>query len=103
MDTSLLTLLQNNKTYNPQYYSYVSLIHPKGKFQFDRKILESFWNIYSDDKSIKGIAEKPEHVLPILVDIDLKIEVSDKNEIKKLYKKEDVLKIIGIYQKILKK
>ena len=36
MDISLLTLLQNNKTYNPQYYSYVSLLHPKGKYQFDR-------------------------------------------------------------------
>ena len=102
MDTSLLSLLQNNKTYNPQYYSYVSLIHPKGKYQFDRNILENFWDIYSCDNSVKGIAEKPEHVLPILADIDLKKEVADRNDIEKLYKKEDVLKIIEIYQKILK-
>ena len=101
MDVSLVNLLQSNKTYNPKYYSYVSLIHPKGKFQFDRVTREIFWENYAKSNDIKGIAEKPEHVLPILADIDLKEEVDDPNNIKKLYKKEDVIKIIKIYQEIL--
>ena len=101
MDSSLADILKNNKTYNPNYYSHVSLIHPKGKFQFDRKSLEKFWDTFSSSTEIKGIAEKPEHVLPILVDVDLKIQV-DSKQTKRLYTEKDAKTVIKIYQKILK-
>ena len=90
------------------YHTHVSMLQPKGKFQLNRQKLEDLWNvyctkIYEDDDPIVGIAEKPQHYLPILVDIDLKIKDEDDIEYgEHLYTKDQVSQVIEIYQSVLR-
>ena len=72
--------LENYRVSN-NMHTHVSMISPKGKFQLNRQNLENFWDIYSelminnkDIDIISGVAEKPQNYLPVLVDVDLKIE-----------------------------
>ena len=98
----------NEHYVNGVYHTHVSMIQPKGKFQFNRQKLEEFWRIYCDkiqneEKSIVGIAEKPQQYLPILVDIDIKINENDAKKFgNHLYKKNHVVRIIEIYQSVLR-
>lgn len=90
------------------FHTHVSMVQPRGKFQFSRQKLEDFWNIYckriSEDRdAIVGIAEKPQHYLPVLADIDLKIK--DIGEIEfgeHLYSEDHVNQIIEVYQSVLR-
>tara|TARA_Y100000996_G_scaffold414633_1_gene406099 strand:- start:516 stop:3245 length:2730 start_codon:yes stop_codon:yes gene_type:complete len=99
--------LENYRVSN-NMHTHVSMISPKGKFQLNRQNLEKYWDIYSellinnkDVDIISGVAEKPQNYLPVLVDVDLKIE--DKNEsIDKLYKDTHIISTIEIYQSILR-
>lgn len=66
------------------FYTHVSLIEPKGRFQINKDNFERFWELYSnvvgspDAKSRSlGLAERPQSFLPVLVDIDIKIEGAD--------------------------
>lgn len=89
------------------YHTHVSMIVPCGKFQFNRMSEESFWNMYCDyvknDFIPFGIAEKPQQYLPVLVDVDLKINSNKKPNVDNddLYTQEQVKKVILIYQNIL--
>lgn len=90
------------------WHTHVSLVQPRGKFQFNRAELETFWEVYctsmeSQTIPITGIAEKPHNYIPILVDIDLKIK--DDPEISytdHLYTPEHVSKMIEVYQSVLR-
>ena len=61
------------------YHTHVSM-HPKrGKFQFNRQVLEEFWDCYSSsvlDGNKYGIAEKPQTYMPIIVDVDLTLKIN---------------------------
>ena len=66
------------------FHTHVSMLQPKGRFQFNRQTLEDFWKKYSesleedDDDNLFGIAEKPHHnYIPVLVDVDIKIKEGD--------------------------
>lgn len=87
------------------YYTHVSLLQPKGKFSFNRSVIEDFWNIYmekiKDEKAMVGVAEKPGQYLPVLVDVDIGIK-SEYIEGDHIYTNEHVLQIIGIYQSVLR-
>ena len=86
------------------WHTHVSMVQPRGKFQFSRNNLEIFWNIYSSSINseqipIIGIAEKPQNHTPVLVDIDLKLEENEENEYEDhLYSTNHVDKIVKIYQ-----
>ena len=63
-------------------WTHVSMFNPKGKYQIDRRTMESFWRSYQDSvkKSDKmSIAEKPQQYLPVLVDVDLKHLIPSNN------------------------
>lgn len=90
------------------FHSHVSMIQPKGKFNFTREKLEKFWDVYcnninTDKDIIVGVAEKPQHYLPVLVDIDIKMR-NDEDFIpgEHLYTEEHVLQILQIYQSVLR-
>jgi hypothetical protein len=81
MTSSIVKFLNEHYT-DSVFYSHVSLIPRTGKYQFNRDSIEEFWKIYcttvleNDDvenPQLFGIAEKPEHYLPVLVDFDIKI------------------------------
>jgi len=89
------------------WHTHVSMVQPRGKFQFNRKTIESFWDVYSENMNsdsipIVGIAEKPHNYTPVLVDVDLKIkENSNLQYGEHLYTEKHVKNIISIYQNIL--
>lgn len=111
MDVSIEKILLSNYT-DDTFNTHVSLIQPKGKFRFDRKDLEKFMDlycttIYNDPSKIIGIAEKPQQYLPVLADIDLKVEEELLESLEyrygeHLYSELHLTQIINAYQKVLK-
>lgn len=90
------------------FHTHVSMIQPRGKFQFNRQKLEDFWKVYctkilNDEDTIVGVAEKPQHYLPVLVDIDLKIKDTGEIELgDHLYSEDHVKQVIEVYQSVLR-
>lgn len=107
MDSHIKKLLKDNY-HDGIFFTHVSQITPKGKYQFNRQTLEEFWEyycklIYNEEDPVIGIAEKPHEYLPILVDVDLKVK--DDGEIvidKGLYGPEHIKLIIQVYQSVLR-
>ena len=100
MDRSIVNFLNKFKVDKSTHYSHVGLFYPKGRFQFTRDSFEKLFEIYATCKGKKGIAEKPDQYLPMLADIDLKLEIIDET-IMQLYTIEDVEKVIKTYQMVL--
>ena len=90
------------------FFTHVSLIQPKGKFQLNRGKVEEFWELYcketnEKDELIIGVAEKIQNNLPVLVDIDIKIKESDNIDFgEHLYTEKQVIQVIEIYQSVLR-
>jgi P4 family phage/plasmid primase-like protien len=90
------------------FHTHVSMLQPRGKFQFNREKLEDFWDVYcnkilEDENAIVGVAEKPQHYLPVLADIDLKVKETDDLDFEEhLYTKDHVKQMIDIYQSVLR-
>jgi P4 family phage/plasmid primase-like protien len=107
MDTTIRKILKNNYV-DGIFHTHVSLIRPRGKFQFNRQTLEEFWTAYckfisESDDPIVGIAEKPQHYLPVLVDIDLRIrDDNGEHTDDALYTEEQLKTVIEIYQSVLR-
>jgi P4 family phage/plasmid primase-like protien len=84
------------------------MLQPRGKFQFNREKLEDFWDVYcnkvlEDENAIVGVAEKPQHYLPVLADIDLKVKETDDLDFEEhLYTKYHVKQMIDVYQSVLR-
>lgn len=80
----------------------------KGKYSIPLSKLEQFWKLYCDEvesgENYLYIAEKPKRYLPVLVDVDIKVEELDKSEspIKKIYKKSQIKQLVEIYQSVLR-
>lgn len=90
------------------FHTHVSMVQPRGKFQFNRQKLEDFWDVYcdriiNDKNAIIGIAEKPQHYLPVLADVDLKVKDSGDIEFgEHLYTEDHVNQVIEVYQSVLR-
>jgi P4 family phage/plasmid primase-like protien len=90
------------------FHTHVSMLQPRGKFQFNREKLESFWEVYcakilEDENAIVGVAEKPQHYMPVLADVDLKVKETDDIEFAEhLYKDSHVKQLIDVYQSVLR-
>jgi P4 family phage/plasmid primase-like protien len=96
-------------TYNDGIiHTHVSLITPKGKFQFNRQTLEDFWEVYCNalyndfENSVYGIAEKPQQYLPVIVDVDLKADADFELIDDSLYTIDQVKYVISTYQSVLR-
>lgn len=104
--TSLIQLLENNRV-TGDYHTHVSMIHPKGKFQISKHISESFWtnycnDIFNEEKVNYGLAEKPQSFIPVLVDVDIKLEYTEDKDSVKLYTEYQLENIVRNYQDVLK-
>lgn len=90
------------------FYSHVSLLKPKGKYLFNHDIMDNFWSIYSNTV-IKnnfelniGIAEKPQTYLPVIVDVDLKVQTQKESiSEEKLYTNFQLNILIKTFQCVL--
>lgn len=65
-----------------KYHTHVSMIHPLGKFVLSEQNMDSFWECYGNTYAEQptGIAERTGHLMPVLVDVDIKKEVTDDPE-----------------------
>jgi P4 family phage/plasmid primase-like protien len=90
------------------FHTHVSMVQPKGRFQFNRQGMEHFWSAYcrmlTDKKDpVVGLAEKPQQYLPVLADIDLKIKEEDGVDLgDQLYTQDHLKQVIQVYQSILR-
>ena len=94
------------------YYTHVSMVNPKGKYQLNRDTFEEFWKLYNEalvkdgDNFIIGLAEKPQNYMPVLCDIDIKkteeemetIEIIDNH----IYTEKNLNDVVEIYQSVLR-
>ena len=107
MDLSIQKILRQHKV-KGVFHTHVSMGQTKGKYQFNRQDLEEFWKVYM--KTIQenpdvctGIAEKPQHYLPVLGDIDIKVRESDDLIIDVLHTEKHIKEVIEVYQSIIRK
>ena len=102
MDKSIWETLKSHRA-DSLFQTHVSLFGPKGKFCLDRQKIDSFWKVYCNRMSsgkefVVGIAEKPQHYLPVLVDVDIARKMEDEEEAFPLYQDEHVIKLVKVYQ-----
>lgn len=108
MEQSIEKILRDHKV-KGVFHTHVSMGAVKGKYQFNREDLEEFWQVYGkslieNPNLATGIAEKPQHYLPVLGDIDLKIKESDNIIIENsLHTEKHVKEVIEVYQSVLRK
>lgn len=107
MESSIEQLLRDHYV-DGVFHTHVSMIQPKGKFQFDRQGLEDFWTEYSNvletvNNPLIGVAEKPQHYLPVLGDIDIKVREIDGIDLgDHLYTDTHTRQVIEVYQSVLR-
>ncbi len=106
MAPSISKILNENRV-DRSFHSHVSLVSPKGCYQINRQDIEEFWQAYSETVSenpntVLGIAEKPQNYIPVMVDVDIKIECNEGESIKQLYTNKHVEEIVEIYQSVLR-
>ncbi len=94
---------------NGVFHTHVSMGNIKGKYQFNRQGLESFWDAYSKviyeakDPCI-GVAEKSQQYLPVLGDIDIKVRETEDEDIDDfIHTDKHVRDTVEIYQSVLRK
>ena len=65
-----------------KYHTHVSMIHPHGKFVLSEQNMDTFWDCYGHQYTAQplGIAERTGHMIPVLVDVDIKKEITDDPE-----------------------
>ena len=108
MDPTIQKILREHKV-RGVFHTHVSMGQTKGKYQFNREALEEFWKVYMDavhknPSTCVGIAEKPQHYLPVLGDIDIKIKETDDTEFDdEIHTEKHVKEVIEVYQSVLRK
>jgi len=82
------------------------MIHPLGKYYLAGSDIDAFMDLYCHESLHEnfGYLESTAAygTLPVLVDADIKKEITDKNDVQKLYDDKFVLKLVQVYQKILR-
>ena len=107
MNPSIEEILRNHYV-DGVFHTHVSMLQPKGKYSFNRQGLETFWDTYcqtiNDGQKMLGVAEKPQHYLPVLADVDLKVKDNDEVDYgDHVYTEQQCKEIIEIYQSELRK
>ncbi len=101
--SELDNFLSKCKTRNT-HYSFVSL-DPTGKYCISNAQKYEFWKLYNIELNkgkIYTMAEKPQPILPILGDIDLKFKDIRFDKHIKLYNDNHIKQIVKIYQDVIK-
>ena len=84
-------------------FTHTSKIKPCRRYYIEGDDLDAFYEVYNQvvhDGGIVGMTEKPEPVVPLIVDIDFRYS-SDGGEVKRYYKPRHIREIVAIYQEII--
>ena len=105
-DYSLTEFIQKYSLNNSNHIMYTSLIQPKQRFSFKRDHQNEFMQKYCGEiqsgNTNLGITELPLTKMPVIIDIDLNIPISNLHDRVKLYSMNNVTKTISIIQSALK-
>lgn len=108
MDLSIQQILREHKV-KGVFHTHVSMGQTKGKYQFNRQDLEEFWKVYmttihKSPATCSGIAEKPQHYLPVLADVDIKVKETEHTDfIDEIHTEKHVREVVEVYQSVLRK
>jgi P4 family phage/plasmid primase-like protien len=108
MDLSIQQILRDHKV-KGVFHTHVSMGQTKGKYQFNRQDLEDFWKVYmktihETPETCSGIAEKPQHYLPVLADVDIKVRETEHTDISDIiHTEKHVREVVEVYQSVLRK
>ena len=124
MNSEIRKILNANRA-QKIFYTHTSMIAPKGTFSFPHDGLDNFWEtycnvIFKDKNAIVGINEVTQQFMPIIVDVDIKIDISKLSEFKlphiddvnklgtegnsgHIYSDEQLRQTVKTYQTTLKK
>jgi P4 family phage/plasmid primase-like protien len=125
-DNNVTSLLKKHYAVSNAKGTHVSMVHPKGNFRLSNKDICKLWDMFccmSDaERAGLGVAEVSDDFMPILADVDLKINEEELSDdmlggegkvnhdnlsradypTRYLYTIEEVEALIGIYQSIIK-
>jgi len=106
---TITNFLETKRT-NAGHSTHVSMTHPRGKFRLERRDFDTLFEMMKDNiPESLGLAESPVgDILPILVDVDLKVKeddvsgIMDADPVRYLYDKEQLEELVSTYQKVLR-
>ena len=100
--SSLFTYLQDFRTSDKDSTSHISQ-NPNGKYNIPNNELRKFYHFFNRNKEVTSILEiASSNYIPLLIDVDLKIETRDGRSQKKLYEKKHVKNIVDCIFSVLK-
>jgi P4 family phage/plasmid primase-like protien len=121
MNSEIRKILNANRA-QKTFFTHTSMITPKGIFSFPHNKLDNFWEVYcglifKDPNAIIGLNEVPQQFMPVIGDIDIKVEISKLTELKlshipdstqikpgqNIYSEEQLRQTVKTYQMALKK
>lgn len=86
--------------------THLSMINPTGKYHINQTDIDTFMDHYCSESfdSTFGYLESTSchGILPVLVDADIKKEVNNPNECNALYEPNFIIKVVQVYQKVLR-
>lgn len=107
MDSSISKILSTNSTYSTDLYTHCTFYPTSGKYHFEKQVQEEFWEHYievlSKNKNIgMAIGEKPHHHMPVVADIDIKVERNSEEIPDALIQQKHIIQTVEIYQSVLR-
>ena len=78
-DSDLVNFMKQKRCNKDSYYTHVSMISPRGRYQLELDDLDTFWKLYND-AAIKneciGVAEMPQAFIGAIFDVDLSVALT---------------------------
>lgn len=102
MDIRLVKFLKDREVGKGEPLTHTSKIKPMRRYYIEGDDLDAFYEVYNQvihDGGIAGITEKPEPVVPLIVDIDFRCTLD--NGLQRYYKPKHIKEIVAIYQEII--
>ena len=100
--SSLFTYLQDFRTSDKESATHISQ-NPNGKYNIPNNELRKFYHFFNRSKEVTSILEiASSNYIPLIVDVDLKIETRNGKSQKKLYEKKHVKNIVDCLFCVLK-
>src|SRR3990172_1247591 len=103
MDIRLINFLKKRTAVKGTHFTHTSKIQPLRSYNIANEDMAEFWDIYNtviSEKGVAGVTEKPENVVPLIVDVDFRYKVEG-DEPKRLYTSMQVEGIVKVYQDII--
>jgi len=102
MDIRLADFLQAHEVDKNEPFTHTSKIRPLRRYNIPETDIEEFYAIYNqivNDGGTLGITEKPQDIVPLIIDIDFRCSLDQ--GIKRYYKPKHIRDIVTIYQEII--